>query len=374
MTIAAAGHVCVDLIPLWTEGSVQSLQPGKMVVSDAMQVTTGGAMSNTGGALARLGQKPIVIGKVGCDELGSMTMSVLEKVHAPERLWIHRIENSASSYTVVLSPPDADRLFIHYPGPNATFHWSDVPYERLVNEAVTIFHFGYPPLMDSMYQDDGVNLADMFRRLQNEKIVTSLDTAYPDPASAAAAHDWQPWLERVLPLTDLFLPSLDELLVMLKQERPCELSVEYLQSLAGKLHGLGAGVVGIKLGEDGFFLSCSPEKLEAHHSATLRTWAGWKGLMPCFEVTNRGATGAGDTAIAGLLTGLEKGYSAKNALVLAAAVAACCVEAVSAIDGIPSLADVEARIAENWETRNSMVNCSDWVQNNEIGLFEPGEC
>ncbi len=348
MTIAAAGHVCIDLIPGWNQGSVSSLKPGSTVHSEGMQITTGGAMSNTGGALARLGMNPLVIGKVGSDLLGDLTMSVLEQVHPPERMLIQRVSDVASSYALVISPPDADRMFIHDPGPNGTFHWSDVPYDRL--DEVTIFHFGYPPLMHSMYSDGGENLATMFGRLREMGIVTSLDTAYPDPQSEAATADWFVWLQRVLPVTDIFLPSYDELMVMLKEPAPNPVTVEHLQDLAERLQQWGAGLVGIKLGEQGLFLA-GADTLRHHSHEPLRLWAGLTGLMPCYDVVNRGATGAGDTAIAGLLTAIHEGMEPAAGAALAAAVAAFCVEVVSATEGIPSLEVVRQRMERGWPLR-----------------------
>ncbi len=369
MTIAAAGHVCIDLIPHWTQGSISSLQPGKMVHAEGMQVTTGGAMSNTGGALARLGMNPIVIGKVGSDVIGDLTMSVLETVHPPERMLIQRVTEMASSYALVISPPDADRMFIHYPGPNGTFQWSDVPYERL--EDVVIFHFGYPPLMHSIYSDGGHNLETMFRKLQDRGIVTSLDTAYPDPKSEAAAADWTVWLQRVLPVTDIFLPSFDELMVMLKEPVPETLAIADLQRWAKRLHQWGAGLVGIKLGEHGLFLSGDLEILANHEYANLRPWAGFCGLMPCYSVENRGATGAGDTAIAGLLTAIHEGMAPAAGAALAAAVAAFCVEVVSATEGIPSLEVVLQRMQGDWPLRATGVIMADWHQQQPEGIWVP---
>jgi len=59
-------------------------------------------------------------------------------------------ENEISSYTIVLNPPDTDRVFLHYPGPNHTFTANDIPYEKI--KSSRIFHFGYPPLMQKFYE------------------------------------------------------------------------------------------------------------------------------------------------------------------------------------------------------------------------------
>ena len=46
-----------------------------------------------------------------------------------------------------------DRSFLHCPGANDTFGPEDIDVERLAG--VSLFHFGYPPLMRRMYSDGG---------------------------------------------------------------------------------------------------------------------------------------------------------------------------------------------------------------------------
>src|SRR5690606_16738276 len=124
------------------------------------------------------------------------------------------VPGEATSYTVVLSPPGQDRIFLHAPGANNTFSAEDVPYERV--PAGGIFHFGYPPLMARMYEDGGEGLASIFHRVKEAGAVTSLDMAMPDPKSPSGRADWRAILPRVLPHVDIFLPSVEEMLLMLR--------------------------------------------------------------------------------------------------------------------------------------------------------------
>ena len=64
-----------------------------------------------------------------------------------------------TSYTVVINPPGIDRIFLHCPGANDTFSADDVRYDLLAD--VTLFHFGYPPLMKQMHADGGTQVASM---------------------------------------------------------------------------------------------------------------------------------------------------------------------------------------------------------------------
>src|SRR5207237_5368031 len=121
----------------------------------------------------------------------------------------------ASSYSVIISPPVIDRTFIHAPGCNDTFGADDIRYDLL--KIVRLFHFGYPPLMARMYRDDGAELANIFRQAKACGVTTSLDLSMPDPSRPAGRADWHTILAATLPSADLFLPSIEELLFMLRR-------------------------------------------------------------------------------------------------------------------------------------------------------------
>ena len=167
---------------------------------------TGGAASNTGLAMARLGIDVRLMGKVGDDFIGEMIRQIVAS-HG-RQLAADMIVDPAihSSYTIVISPPGIDRVFLHYPGANDTFIADDVRYD--VVGSANLFHFGYPPLMARMYEDDGIELAEMYRRARETGVTTSLDTAVPDPASPAGRANWPVILRRALPYRRRVPPQL----------------------------------------------------------------------------------------------------------------------------------------------------------------------
>src|SRR5258708_16870009 len=61
-----AGHICLDVIPLLVGGAVH-FTPGHTVGAGPSIFATGGAVSNTGLALHKLGVPTLLIGKVGDD-------------------------------------------------------------------------------------------------------------------------------------------------------------------------------------------------------------------------------------------------------------------------------------------------------------------
>ena len=110
-----------------------------------LKLSTGGAVANTGITLKKLGINTTLLGKIGGDAFGKVILEILQKEDKTlvENMIISK--NEISSYTIVLNPPDTDRVFLHYPGPNHTFNANDIPYEKIIN--CRIFHFGYPPLI-----------------------------------------------------------------------------------------------------------------------------------------------------------------------------------------------------------------------------------
>jgi len=61
------------------------------------------------------------------------------------------------------------------------------------------------------------------------------------------------------------------------------------------------------------------------------------------------ATGAGDCAIAGFVASAASGAGPEQALTMAAAAGACSVETWDASSGVPSMAELQARIESGWE-------------------------
>jgi len=146
-----AGHICLDVFPTLGGGTVL-FRPGQTVEAGPVVFSTGGAVSNTGLALHKLGIVTRLMGKIGGDLFGQAIRQILES-YAPGLSGDMIIADSeASSYSIILSSPRADRMLIHAPGCNATFGADDMHYESL--DPARLFHFGYPPLMARMYADD----------------------------------------------------------------------------------------------------------------------------------------------------------------------------------------------------------------------------
>lgn len=364
--VIAAGHICLDITPVFPVGQHYEqisdvLQPGKLIQMDAASVHTGGSVANTGLALKLLGNEVTLLGKVGRDAFGGMVKEILAGYGAGGLI---EDENSSTSYSVVLAVPGIDRIFLHHPGANDTFSAQDIPEDALRD--AQLFHFGYPPLMKRMYQGDGAELADLFRRVKAHGIATSLDLAAVDPQSEAGNADWQAILAKTLPDVDFFVPSFEELCFML--DRPRYEAIHRSASdmtdqmdlirdaapLAKKCLEMGCASVLIKCGLSGmYYQSAGRERLQKTGKRLrlpIDRWASAQGTQPCFRAKEvRSATGAGDVSIAAYLTAVMRGCAPDACTRLAAAEGAASVASYDALGGILSLEELETRIREGWK-------------------------
>jgi sugar/nucleoside kinase (ribokinase family) len=391
--VVVAGHICLDLIPQF-EGEMADLEsllvPGKLSNVGPLLTATGGAVSNTGLALHRLGFRTRLIGKVGDDVVGRAIVDALCSQGSGLADGMIVSADQPSSYTVVISPLGTDRIFLHCPGANDSFGADDVSYAALAG--ARLFHFGYPPLMRRMFTGGGGELASLVSRTKEHGVTTALDMARPDPSSEAGMADWRQVLARALPHVDIFLPSFDETLFMLDRQRFDGLQEEsdsgdlnvladctLLRELAEKLLDMGAAIVVLKLGTQGVYLRTTLSQprlanMGACAPADPGTWHGRELLAPCFQVDVVGTTGSGDCTIAGFLAGLLKGMSPEDAMVSAVAVGACNVERADATSGIPDWASVQQRVDSGWQRRPVAISLPGWVWDEGRGVWVgPGD-
>ena len=183
------------------------LTPGKLINVGSADVHTGGSVANTGLAMKLLGADVSLMGKIGNDVFGDMIRDVLKKYEAESGMLISGQEST--SYSVVIAIPGVDRIFLHNPGANDSFCAEDIP-QNIMKETA-LFHFGYPPLMKSMFKNDGAELVKIMKRAKLCGAATSLDFASIDPDAESGKADWESILKSVIPYVDFLVPSVDEL-------------------------------------------------------------------------------------------------------------------------------------------------------------------
>jgi len=124
---------------------------------------------------------------------------------------------------------------------------------------------------------------------------------------------WLSVIEPCLPHLSFFLPSSAEAQQIAGTNEPKE--------IAAFLQGRGVETVVIKLGEKGCFVK-------------QRREPGF--FSPAFHVTPVDTTGAGDSFVAGFLTGVLRGWSMEESAEFACGVSALNIRAVGAAAGIPT--------------------------------------
>lgn len=371
-----AGHLCLDVIPTFP---AEDDSPGRLPAPGELEevgpaiLSTGGVVANTGLALKRLGRDVRLMGKVGDDAFGRIVIAQVRSHGAYLANGIAVARDQATSYTIVLNLPGQDRSFLHCPGTNETFATADLNLDAIARSR--LFHFGYPPVMASMYGNGGAELVSMFHAVKRLGVTTSLDMAMVDSHSPAARADWTAILKATLRDVDVFLPSIEEMLLLLRRpdydrmvaKGPIldQITPGLLTEFSGMLLEWGAKIVGFKLGQRGMYLrTACGEKMASLGRAAPREIAAWHDRelwAPVFRIARfGGTTGAGDATIAGFLAALLASCSPEDAVTFACAVGACNVEEADALRGLRNWNETWARISAGWERMPLVIDDPVW--------------
>lgn len=371
--IVVAGLSCVDITPNITNSVCLSeeLYPGNTISSTGMIVSAGGAVSNTGGALRKLGANVLLMYKTGNDYLGNL----LNKLNDNTGCEIsHSVSGRYStSYSIILNAPGFDRLFIHDTGASNDFGPGDIDFDRIAE--AKIFHLGYPTVMRPFYRDTGKELVTTFKTLQSMNIVTSMDMSVIGKGSPASKENWYEICKAVMPYTDIFVPSIEEISYMVDHDGYQRIrslmgatgkqftdlvEPEYVHQIADILIQWGAGIVLLKCGTRGMFLQTNNgERLRD----IARSMGSSKAIdpnikfnVPCFPASKVvSANGAGDVSIAGFLASILAGYPIKTCALISAAAGAKSVTTPDAYSSLPTLNNLIKELQSIWDDEGNRV-------------------
>jgi sugar/nucleoside kinase (ribokinase family) len=209
----------------------------------------------------------------------------------------------------------------------------------------------------------------MLARARDAGPAISLDMCRPDPDGEAGRVDWPQLLKDTLPLVDLFVPSIEELLFMLDRDAYGRIEsgadvvdLALLRRLGDQLLGMGTAVAAIKLGEQGLYVRTSDAVRDICDRLSLdaEEWRDREVVSPCFRARRvAGTTGAGDCTIAGFLAALLRGDGPVQAATSATAVGASSVEAPDATSGVPPWPELAARVGAGWERHPVRIRLDD---------------
>lgn len=351
--IIVAGHLCLDLIPaLHMIPLTDFANAGQLHEVGPMTIALGGAVANTGLSLHVLGADVGLVGLCGDDMIGDLVMHQIAQYADALTRCIHRTDQVATSYSIVVTPGGQDRSFFYFPGTTAalttqhiTPHLQDAQW----------LHIGYPPLLKALMVHDAQPLIATLVAAHAHAMTTSIDMVVPDPNATSGQYDWPRLLPMILAHVDVFVPSAAEICAMLRPDdyarwgHTCDAHIDatYANRLCGELLEMGVAVAGIKLGAHGLYLrTAQSQRLQqAELSPALAEQQLW---CPSYPVVVRGTVGAGDACYAGLIVALMAGQSLTTVAQLGCAVAACCVEELDAVRGIQSLDATRRRFRIDW--------------------------
>jgi len=331
--VIVAGYIGVDLAPnlenIRVTGSFSDiLKPGKIIEIGDLTISLGGVVANTGLALKRFGKKVMLMGLVGHDRLGENVIAILREEGLSAG--IMRSDKAGTAYCIMIAPPGIDRMYLESPGCNTAFSSSDIDYNEVSKSQ--IFHFGYPPLMKRFFEDGGTELAHMFYRAHECEAVTSLDMTLPDTSGDSGKVDWRKILAAAMPNVDIFVPSIEEILVMLEPTTYTRIVAECVDgdiigavpdelfdSLGDRLLNMGTRIVLIKAGPRGAYLRTGDVGTLNEGSGLSLSPDLWNNrdiMLPAYPVDPEriiNASGAGDVAVAGFLAAIIENETPERA-------------------------------------------------------------
>lgn len=288
--IVVADHLCAPISHLPAAG--------ELVRSEELVLNIGGCATNAAVALAKLGVRATVCGRVGDDVFGRFVAESLAG-HGVDPAGLIVDPARATSQSLIVNVRGQDRRFIHSFGANQGFSAADLDQALAANPRV-LYVGGYL-VMPGL---DPAELAERFATARRAGITTVLDVVTPGPG------DHLDHLRPVLPETDVFLPNTDEAALILGESDPVR------QALA--FHDLGARRVVVTRGEHG----------------SIAVSDKFRARLGAYPVTFVDGTGGGDAFDAGYIAGLIEDLPEIECLKLASAIGASCVRAVGTTAGI----------------------------------------
>ncbi len=333
-----AGYFCVDLIPGFKRNETQVdisevLRPGKLIEINGLNAILGGVVANTGMAMKKFSKTVFLNGIIGDDFIGKIAREWLDKQNLSEG--IKTVEGQDTAFGLVIAPPGVDRIFLESPGCSRVFDISHIDFGAIAKSR--LFHFGYPPLLKHFYVNEGEQLLDMLCRIQGMNVVTSLDFSLPDPESESGKIDWPDILHRVLPFTDIFVPSLEEALQIMMPDEYAriqafsghidiidQIPLSLIQEVGKRIIDCGAKIALIKSGHLGAYLfagDVSSINKKSDFSLSEKKWnycSLWCKAYPVDDSKIKNASGAGDTSAAAFLSAILDGEDPGTSLKYAA--------------------------------------------------------
>lgn len=298
--ISVAGTLVADVIIRPIRG-----WPGKSqnAIVDRIEVLPGGAVANTGMALALLGVPVSACAAVGADNIGKVVKESIGGWAARDA--VNVLPGSRTTASVVAVAEDGDRCFLSAAGACDEFRLTPEQVESEIALGSRALHIGYALLSPGL---DGKRLKTVMHHASQLGALTSLDVTY------FADRPW-PDLLKLMPEIDVFCPNLLEASAITGKSSAAEAARALVQAGVRKFVAITDGPRGVLIdvvGEGQEFIPARPVKV-------IDT------------------TGAGDAFIAGVLAAWYRGLPWRTAAHVGALVASVAVTGSTRYENLRNL-------------------------------------
>lgn len=268
-------------------------------------IQNGGDCMNTAIDLKILGNSVGFAGVLGRDIMGEFLLKKLEQ-NGIDSSGISFLDYCDTSMVAAVINSTGERVFLYYGGSNDEFCIGHVNLNQL--RGCKIVHVGGTYMLPKF---DGEGACRLFEEAHKCNAFTSMDVTYDTSGK------WMEIIEPCLKHLDLFMPSMNEAKNITGTEKPEEISCVLKEK--------GVKHVIVKMGERGCYVNAFGKEF----------------YQPPFPVNVVDTTGAGDSFVAGILTGINNGWQIEKTVYFASAVSANCIGKLGATAGVISLEETE---------------------------------
>ena len=307
MSILSIGQIVFDILAYPISENLFSTDT---LVMDSIEYSNGGDALNVAMICKKLSNSVDFIGRVGNDHFGSFLIEKM-KQQGLSTNGVVLDQQTPTSSVLVLIQKNGLRNFLYYGGANNNFSLDDIDWE-IVNLS-DIVYIGGTFLLP---QFDGVGAAQLLSNSKSLGKTTCMDVTY-DPSGR-----WLDIIRPCLPFLDYFLPSINEARAITGKDDVREMA-EFLMSY-------GVKNIIIKMGSEGVYVR------NITHACQI----------PPYDVPVVDTTGAGDSFVAGFITGINQGLGLLKSVDLGQAVSAKCIQEIGSTTGDISLNSIEQFLKE----------------------------
>lgn len=338
--IAGAGNWIVDYIKFidaWPN-------KGELVSIIGEDKGGGGSSFNTLRDIARadVGIPLYGIGCIGDDEGGRYVRKECAEHGINDDFILTLTDGTPTSYTDVMTiQSSGERTFFHSRGANALFSPRHVPIHKLVELDISIFHFGYLLLLDTMDGEDA-EYGTVAARLLGEVKKTGMETSI-DVVSESSDR----FKKVVLPA----LPYVDHCIIN-------EVEAQKITGIEIRKDG-AVDKKALQNAAENIMVQGVMKTVVIHfpEGALWMDKTGRRITKPSYNLDNVSGistVGAGDAFCAGILIGLHENWSPEEALAAGSDLACACLFASDTTGGVEKLTVLRERHSKKFSLRDDL--------------------